>query len=217
MLGKLFDRRPAQAPVTNASGLTGPRYPRHSGGWGIIRKRLLSEPGLRVLDVGATSPSNINYLTEMGHSVYMADLIADVELGDWKSGVDEDGKPVWNTDGFVHQNLEFSGRQFDLVLLWTELDFLPEALVSPVVRALRTAVVPGGQVLALFHTKVLPDHNLHYRFHTSPTDEVEVQLARPALQQRALTNRHIERLFADWANLKQLIAKDGVSEAIITR
>jgi len=46
---------------------------------------------------------------------------------------------------------------------------------------------------------------------------VELQLGRPATQQRALTNRNIERLFAEWSGLKQFLAKDGVSEAIIVR
>ena len=44
MLGKLFDRQPASGA---ASGNTGPRIPRHSGGWGTLRKRLAGEEGLR--------------------------------------------------------------------------------------------------------------------------------------------------------------------------
>ena len=47
-------------------GPTGPRVPRHSGGWAALRKRLQAEPGLRIIDAGYTSPSNINYLTEPG-------------------------------------------------------------------------------------------------------------------------------------------------------
>jgi SAM-dependent methyltransferase len=217
MLGKLFDRQPASGTASGTAATSGPKIPRHSGGWAALRKRLVAEPGLRVLDVGSTSPNNINYLTGLGHSVYMANLVEDASSGEWQTGVDEDGKPVWDTAGFTLQNLHFSGRTFDIVLLWTTLDYLPEGLVIPVVQALHGAMAPGGQLLALFHTKLQPEQSPHHRFHITPTDDVELQLARPAVQQRALTNRNIERLFAAWSGLKQFLAKDGVSEAIIVR
>ncbi|WP_263358199.1 methyltransferase domain-containing protein [Acidicapsa ligni] len=213
MLGKLFDRQGSSG--ANAGG--GPRVPRHSGGWGMLRKRLASEPGLRVLDVGSTSPNNINYLTSLGHSVYMADLIEDAFTGEWQKGIDEDGKQVWDTEGFSKQNLHFSGRTFDMILLWTTLDYLPEALVVPVIQALHRSMEQGGQLIALFHTKLEPEHAPYHRFHITPADDVELQLAQSVQQQRALTNRNIERLFADWSGLKQFLAKDGVSEAIIVR
>ncbi len=216
MLGRLFDRQPA-SDGSSPQGLTGPKIPRHSGGWGTLRKRLASEPGLRVLDIGTTSPNNINFLTNLGHSVYMADLIEDAFSGEWMTGLDEDGKQIWNGEGFVQQNLQFSGREFDVVLLWSTLDYLPEGLVAPVVNALHTAMTPGGQLLALFHTKLQPEISPHHRFHLTDTDNVDLQLTKPATQQRALTNRNIERLFSAWSGLKQFLAKDGVSEAIIVR
>jgi SAM-dependent methyltransferase len=216
MLGKLFDRQPPSGGDSQQHG-GGARIPRHSGSWGTLRKRLAAEPGLRVLDVGSTSPNNINYLTSLGHSVYMADIIEDAFTGEWQTGVDEDGKPVWDAEGFVKQNLQFSGRTFDMVLLWTTLDYLPEALVAPVVNALHAAMVPGGQLLSLFHTKLQPEQSPYHRFHITATDDVELQFAKQVPQQRALTNRNIERLFSEWSGLKQFLAKDGVSEAIIVR
>jgi hypothetical protein len=213
----MFDRQPASGAASSSQGSGGARFLRHSGGWGALRKRLTTEEGLRVLDVGSTSPANINYLTSLGHSVYMADLVEDAFTGEWMKGTDEDGKQIWDVDGFTRQNLHFSGRNFDMVLLWTALDYLPEALVAPVVGALHAAMAPGGQLLAVFHTKLQPDLAPYHRFHTTPTDDVGLQLAKPATQQRAMTNRNIERLFADWSGLKQFLAKDGVSEAIIVR
>lgn len=216
MLGKLFDRQPGSGAASGSAN-SGPRLQRHSGGWGMLRKRLAAEDGLRVLDIGSTSPANINYLTSLGHSVYMADLVEDAFSGEWMTGNDEEGKPVWDTDGFAAQNLKFSGRIFDIVLLWTTLDYLPEALVVPVVQAFHGAMAPGGQLLAVFHTKLQPDQAPYHRFHITATDDVELQRARPAMLQRAMTNRQIERLFSEWSGLKQFLAKDGVSEAIIAR
>jgi hypothetical protein len=44
-----------------------------------------------------------------------------------------------------------------------------------------------------------------------------MQLAQQYPIQRAFTNRSIERLFAGWSGFRQFLAKDSVSEAIITR
>jgi hypothetical protein len=191
--------------------------PRHSGGWAALRKRLQAEPGLRIIDTGYTSPANINYLTGLGHSVFLADLVHDAWTGIWQSGTDEDGNPVWNSEGFLQQALNFSGRTFDVVLLWTALDYLPEPLVAPVVAHLFSAMNPGGQVLALFHTRTRGEETLHCRFHLTPGDDVEMQSAQPFPIQRAFTNRSIERLFAGWSGHKQFLAKDSVSEVIMTR
>jgi len=198
-------------------GPTGPRVPRHSGGWSALRKRLQAESGLRVIDIGYTSPSNINYLTELGHSVFLADLVVDAYGTDWKTGVDEDGKPIWDVEGYLNQTLNFSGRMFDVVLLWTALDYLPEPLLAPVVSRFHEAMNPGGQVLSFFHTRTHGEETAHCRFHLTPGDDVEVQLAQAFPIQRAFTNRSIERIFKDWSGHKQFLAKDSVSEVIITR
>jgi len=182
-----------------------------------LRKRLQAEPGLRVIDVGYTSPSNINYLTELGHSVFLADLVQDACGNDWKTGVDEDGNPIWNAEGYLDQTLNFSGRTFDIVLLWTSLDYLPEPLVAPVVTRLQDAMNPGGQVLSFFHTRTHGEETVHCRYHLTTGDDIEVQLAQPFPIQRAFTNRSIERLFKGWSGHKQFLAKDSVSEVIITR
>jgi len=183
----------------------------------VLRKRLEAEPGLRVIDTGYTSPSNINYLTGLGHSLFQADLVYDAWTGDWQRGTDEDGKPIWDAEGFLRQSLNFSGRMYDVALLWTALDFMPEALVAPVVAHLFASMNPGGQVLAFFHTRMQGEETVRCRFHLTPGDDVDVQLAQPFPIQRAFTNRSIERLFAGWPGHRQFLAKDSVSEVIMTR
>ena len=217
MLGRWFEKKQASGPPPAPAGFTGPRVPRHSQGWLVLRKRLEAEPGLRIIDVGYTSPANINYLTSLGHSVFLADLVADACTSNWITGVDEDEKPVWNVQGFLEQALSFSGRTFDVVLLWTALDYLPEAFVAPVVAHLHASMNPGGQVFALCHTRTKGEETVYCRFHLTPTDDIEVQLAQPFPIQRAFTNRSIEKLFAGWSGHKQFLAKDSVSEVIMTR
>jgi hypothetical protein len=217
VFSRWFDKKQESASTASGPDLTGPKLPRHSGGWAELRKRLQDESGLRVLDTGSTSPSNINYLTSLGHSVFLADVVEDACTGNWQTGWDENGNPVWNIEGFLEQSLKFSGRMFDVVLLWTTLDYLPEALVAPVVERLYEATNPGGQVLAFFHTRIQGDETMHCRFHLTPGDDVEVQMAEQFPIQRAFTNRSIKQLFAAWSDYRQFLAKDSVSELLITR
>ena len=84
-MARWFDKRhegsagsPVMAPPRV---MAGPRVPRHSGAWAMMRKRLQGEHGLRIIDVGSTSPSNINYLTELGHSIFLSDLVHDACTG----------------------------------------------------------------------------------------------------------------------------------------
>ena len=217
MLGRRFDKKERSGSTAADGGLRGPRIPRHSGAWAVLRKRLQSEPGLRILDVGCTSPHNINYLTGLGHSVFLADPVQDAWNENWKIGTDEDGNPIWNVKGFLEHSFKFSGRVFDVVLLWTALDYLPEPLVAPVVAHLYSAMNTDGQVLALFHTRMQGEETMLCRFHVTAGDDVEMQLTQQYPIQRAFTNRSIERLFSGWSGFRQFLAKDSVSEAIITR
>ncbi|MGH9600494.1 MAG: SAM-dependent methyltransferase, partial [Terracidiphilus sp.] len=118
MLSRWLDKKQESAAASTA-GVTGPRVPRHSGGWATLRKRLQADPGLRIVDVGFTSPSNINFLTGLGHSIFLSDLVCDACAGNWQRGADEEGQPVWDVEGFLKQSLDFAGRTFDVVLLWT--------------------------------------------------------------------------------------------------
>ena len=217
VLRRWFDKKHESGQAASVPGLSGPRVPRHSGAWAALRKRLQAEPGLRLVDVGYTSPNNINLLTGMGHSVYLADIDCDACTGNWKIGEDEEGNAIWNVEGFLEQTLSFSGRTFDVVLLWTALDYLPQAFVAPVVTRLHESMNPGGQVIAFFHTRMQGEETVRCRYHLTSGDDVEMQLAQQFPIQRAFTNRSIERLFAGWSGLRQFLAKDSVSEVLITR
>ena len=111
MLGRWFEKKQVSDLPASVAGFSGPRVPRHSGGWSVLRKRLQAEPGLRIIDVGYTSPANINYLTSLGHSVFLADLVNDACSNDWKMGADEDGNPIWNVTGYLEQALNFIRRK----------------------------------------------------------------------------------------------------------
>jgi hypothetical protein len=210
-----FDKK--EGSGSTGSGASGPRTERHSGAWASLRKRLQAEPGLRIIDSGATSPSNINYLTSLGHSVFLTDLATEACTGAWQTGVDADDKPILDTEAYLKQTLDFSGKMYDVVLLWTALDYIPEPFVPAVVAHLHASMNPGGQILAFFHTRKQPEESAHCRFHVTPGDAVEMQLAQPFPLQRVFTNRIIQDLFSQWSGFRQFLAKDSISEVIITR
>ena len=217
VLGRWFDRNPEIEAPAALTGLTGPKVQRHSGGWAALRRRLEATSGLSIIDIGYTSASNINYMANLGHSLFLSDLVHDACTGNWMTAKDEDGNPAWNVKEFLSHALDFSGRTFDVVLLWTALDYLPEAFVAPVVDRIFQATNPDGQVLAFFHTRTHGEETARCRFHLTGGDDVEMQLAEQFPLQRAFTNRSIERLFAAWSGYRQFLAKDSVSEVIITR
>ena len=135
VMRNLFGRTQHGAQASGSpTVLTGPRLPRHSSAWKDLLKFLKAEQGLRILDIGPTSPTNINFLTTLGHGVYMADVVNEALRGNWMSAPDENGVTQFDVEGFLDNNLDFAGREFDVILLWTTLDYVPQALVGPMIK-----------------------------------------------------------------------------------
>ncbi len=214
----LFRRKREDEGRERPTLLTGPRVPRHSSGWEALLKHLRTENGLRVLDIGPTSPQNINFVTEMGHSVYMADVVSESLRQEWQLPPAEEGEPPrFDIEGFFEQNLNFHGRQFDVVLLWATLDYIPEGLIDALVSRLKDATLRDGKVLAIFHSKPTGPFTAYCRYHLTAGPEIEMQESEPYPVQRVYTNRKIEQLFKGWGGIKFFLAKDNLYEVIVTR
>jgi SAM-dependent methyltransferase len=217
VLRSLFKREP-DPQRTSRTVLSGPRIPRHSSGWTAMLKHLKEEESLRVLDIGPTSPQNINFLTGLGHSVYMADVVHEALSGPWVTPPQEaGGEAGFDVAGFFEQNLNFAGREFDVVLLWTTLDYIPNGLVQPLIQHLHSAVKKGGKILSIFHTKLTGPETVFCRYHLTDSDAIELQESEPHPVQRVYTNRNIEKLFSQYGGYRFFLAKDNLYEVIITR
>jgi SAM-dependent methyltransferase len=214
----LFGRtQPGPQTPGSPTVLTGPRIPRHSSAWKDLLKFLKSEQGLRILDIGPTSPTNINFLTTLGHGVYMADVVNEALRGNWMGVADENGVTHFDVEGFLDNNLDFAGREFDVILLWTTLDYVPQDLVGPLIKRLRSSMRPGGRVLTFFHSKNTGTDTGFCRYHVTDSDSIETQETTGYAVQHVYTNRTIEKLFENYANTKFYLAKDNLYEVIITR
>ena len=192
------------------------RVSRHSSGWTQMEKHLKSEDSLRVLDIGPTSAGNINLITQMGHSVYMANLVEDAVKPEYVSTSNE-GETVHEVQRYLTQNLDFAGRHFDVVLLWDTADYLPEPMLQPIIDRIFDVMEPGGKLLAFFHSKATGDDTIFSRYHLTSTDQVEMQRTGVHPVLRTYTNRQIEGVFERFSGYKFLLAKDSLREVIVTR
>ncbi len=209
------DKSPQERPDHS-----GPRIPRHSSGWGQMLRHFKKEQNLRVLDVGPTSSNNINYLTSLGHSVYMADLVEESTKPQWRLPQVDDEPAAYDAEGFVAEHMGFAGRSFDAVLLWDTADYLPEPLVAPVINRIYQVMQPGGLVLAFFHSASREQGlqpQMYFRYHLTDEDIVQCQPYGRRPTPFIHNNRAIEKLFSAYSTYKFLLAKDNMREVIVTR
>lgn len=193
------------------------RIARHSSGWSQMGKYLKARESLRILDFGPTSAGNINYVTELGHSIYMANLIDEATRETLQAELADETRSEAAISRFLLENLDFSGRQFDVVLLWDTADYLPESLLQPVIHRLAQVLVQDGQLLAFFHAKTTSDETVFSRYHLTHSEAIDIQKIGGHALLHTYNNRQVENLFSDFGGYKFFLAKDTMREVIVTR
>jgi SAM-dependent methyltransferase len=220
---RFFRSTPAEAPAPK----TAQRLTRRSSAMTELSRVFKSEDPLCVLDIGATSASNIRFFTEKGHRIYSQDLLeasTDPEL----VTQDEQGQPALDSKKFLEDNLAYANGHFDVVFCWNLADYMDESLVKPVIARLWSVMKPGGMLLAFFHTREAGPDAPYYRYHLTGTDVLEMHAinakrdrreapTRPLALQRVFNNRHIENLFRDFASIKFFLSRDNIREVLVVR
>jgi hypothetical protein len=198
---------------------SGPRVSRNSSGWKAILQFLKEADSPVVMDVGPASPTNVNFLTSLGCSIYLPDPMHDLAMTDAgkaaTNAAPEDSAAA--IQQFLEESFNFSGRAFDCVLLWDTLDFLPEPLVQPIVDKLHAVMKPGGKVLSLYRSKMESGAGTHRRFHVTDSGSIESQSGAGYPQVRVLQNRNVEKIFSAFHSPRLMLATDNFREAIFTR
>ena len=196
----------------------GDRISRHSSGWKELLKHLQANDALRVLDIGPTSSTNINFITGLGHSIYMANLVEDAAKGEWMTAAAPGEAAIFDVERFLSANLNFSGRTFDVVIFWDTLDYLPETLVAPLLARLQQAMCRGGLLLAFFHSKSNAANAQidtgFYRYHLTAYDTVDMKTAGNYPLRNIYNNRQIENLLQAFSSFRFFLAKDNLREVI---
>jgi hypothetical protein len=206
---------------TGGSAAANERIPRHSSGWGQLLERMRSQESMRVLDIGATSSTNINFVTALGHSIYLANLVEDAAKREWIIP-QEDGSPGrFDVDKFLATHLGFSGRGFDIVLFWDTADYLPAELLAPVLDRIHEVMAPEGQLLAMFHSTpavgAAPTKADFSRYHLTDTNKVDVQRVGDYPILNTYSNRQIEKLLGSFKGFHFFLTKDNVREVVVSR
>jgi SAM-dependent methyltransferase len=221
---RFFRNTPAEAPAPKAL----PRLNRRSSAMAELSRMLKSEQTLCVLDIGATSASNIRFFTERGHRVYSQDLL-EASTDPPLITRDEQGQLVLDSKKFLEENLAYENGLFDLVFCWNLADYMDESLVKPVVGRLWSVMKPGGMLLAFFHTREAGPDAPYYRYHLTGSDLLEMHAlnakrdqrsapqGKPFTLQRVFNNRHIENLFRDFASIKFFLSRDNIREVLVVR
>jgi hypothetical protein len=208
-----------------SSSLSSDRAARHSRGWGDVRSHLQETSALRVLDFGLTSPANINYLTSLGHSVYMANIVQDATRPEWLKPVEEgvpepsanDFDANFDVDRFIASNLDFSGRDFDVILLWDTANYLPPAMVPALFGRLRDVMRPEGRLLAFFHGKLTGPETAFSRYQLTDSDDLLVLDGGNFPVKQVYQTRQVERFLEGFGNVRFFLGKDNVREVIAVR
>ncbi len=192
------------------------RISRRSTGFQEFIRAVASPEGQRILDLGPTSPSNIQFVTGLGHRIYNEDLVLESHEPGFLVPA-EDGKKRFDFERFMAENLDHERELFDAVLLWDVPDYLDEALVKPVIERIHKITKPGGLLLGFFHTKDAGPEAPYYRYNIMDRQTLELQRGPQFRLQRVFNNRHIENLFRDYASLKFFLGRDNIREVLIVR
>src|SRR5665213_182093 len=185
------------------------RVPRHSSGWMKILTRLKAESGLRVLDIGPTSPNNINFLTSLGHSVYMADLVEEAIKPEWMLPEIAGEPRSYDVEKFLARHMDFGDRKFEIVLLWDALDYIPGPLADAILQRLADVLTEQGQTLAFFHSRMAGPETVFCRYHVLDGDTIQPQEGDHHPVLRNYQNRQIETLLQHLGSCHFLLAKDN--------
>ena len=196
--------------------ISGVRVQRKSTGYTEFIRYISHEEGLKVLDLGATSPANITFMTGLGHKFHQEDVLlaaADKSL----IVANGEGGTTIDVERFLNENLSFRREEFDATLFWDLADYLPEPLVKPLIERIQIAMKPGGIMLALFHTRDAGPNAPFYRYHIASKESLELQPAHPFRLQRVFNNRHVESLFREYASMKFFLGRDNIREVLVIR
>lgn len=193
------------------------RISRRSTGFQEFIRAIARPEGMKVLDLGPTSPANITFITGLGHRAYNEDVLLASNDKDLLVPGPEAGKKVIDSDRFLKENLAYEKQLFDAVLLWDVADYLPEALVKPAIERIHTITKPGAMLLGFFHTRDAGPDAPYYRYHIANKEALELQEGPQFRLQRVFNNRHIENLFHEYANIKFFLGRDNIREVLVIR
>ncbi len=196
----------------------------------VTRLRRLPHP--RLLDLGYTCGSNIDYFIRLGCKVHVDDYTATLLTRPRPApptegrGASRDrrparaaarSKPAATTPPAIPP-VDHDTSAFQAVLCWDLFDYLAEPEALAVAGEIRRVTAPGGFVLALFGPARDAASRPPRRFRIRAAGHVEPEdVEGPRLRPHHLPNRDILRLFPDFDIAQTVLLKNGVREMLLEK
>jgi hypothetical protein len=193
------------------------RISRRSTGFQEFIRSISAPEGQRILDLGPTSPTNLNFVTGLGHRAYNEDVLLESHDPGLVIPAQNGTPKSLDIERFMAENLVHEKELFDAVLLWDVPDYLDESLVKPVIERIHKVTKPGGLLLGFFHTRDAGPDAPYYRYHIADKQTLELQRGPQFRLQRVFNNRHIENLFHDFGSIKFFLGRDNIREVLVVR
>ena len=118
---------------------------------------------------------------------------------------------------FLDGLLRFPENQFDAVLVWDSLQFLPPPIASAVLDRLLKISRPDAVLLAVFHSEIRKQEiTVHsFRIADSRTLRLAPKCVRAPAQ--SFNNRTLEAMFENCRSIKFFLTRDSLKEVIVRR
>jgi hypothetical protein len=191
---------------------------RQSRGLDQLFQSLPDRQGLSILDLGEINQENVGYVTGLGHRHYSEDLLRayDNIFRDFEPTPDEPFDPV-RVKEFLDSSMRFAAHQFDAVLVWDTLQFLPQDLLEATMERLLRIVRPGGLLLGHFHTEVRDPIVRVHGFKILDNRTLRLTPKGRRASGTTFTNRSLEKLFEGCQTVKFFLTRDSLKEVIVRR
>lgn len=192
--------------------------------------RRLSHP--RLLDLGYTCGSNIDYFIRLGCKVHVDDYTATLlsrprpvrsagggrEGRARRAGAGHPKGRMATPPSPAIPPVEHDTAAFEAVLCWDLFDYLSGEEAGKVAAEIRRVTAPGGFVLALFGPAPDAGARPPRRFRIRAAGRVESEdLDGPRLLPHHFPNRDILRLFPDFEIAQTVLLKNGIREMLLQK
>jgi hypothetical protein len=151
----------------------------------------------------------------------MSNVVQDTVRPEWWKPLPADAKkndtPEFDVDNFMAANLDFSGRDFDVILLWDTASYLPPAMVPALFARLLQVSRPQSKLLAFFHGHLTGPDTVFSRHQLTDSDDLQVLDSGNFPVQKVYQARQIEQLLAGYSSTRFFLGKDNVREVLAVR
>ncbi len=176
---------------------------------------LQGQVGLSILDLAGASQQNIDFLTNLGHKLYSANVIHSMEecFGPDPAGQTNPGR----IDYFLKSNFDYPPQTFDAVLMWDSMQFMSQALLTATVDRLAYIMRPQAYLLAFFTVNDKVQEVPSYEFRIQDAKNLLVTDRGMRSTGHVFNNRSLEKLFGQFESVKFFLTRDNLREVIVRR